>query len=101
MRVAGGPPVPVYVAAMGPKALQVSGGLADGTLPYLAGPRTMAEFVQPAIAKSAVDSGQPKPTIIASVPAVASDNVDAAKTLNAERRLNLYETIPSCQQVIA
>jgi hypothetical protein len=39
--------VPVYVAAMGPKALQVSGGLADRTLPYLAGPRTMAE-VRPA-----------------------------------------------------
>jgi alkanesulfonate monooxygenase SsuD/methylene tetrahydromethanopterin reductase-like flavin-dependent oxidoreductase (luciferase family) len=39
-RVAGGTPVPVYVAAMGPKALQVTGELADGTQPYLAGPRT-------------------------------------------------------------
>jgi alkanesulfonate monooxygenase SsuD/methylene tetrahydromethanopterin reductase-like flavin-dependent oxidoreductase (luciferase family) len=38
-RVAGGTPVPVYVVAMGPKALQVTGELADGTQPYLAGPR--------------------------------------------------------------
>lgn len=42
VRVAGGAPVPIYVAAMGPKALQVTGELADGTLPYLAGPRTIA-----------------------------------------------------------
>src|SRR6476661_1203313 len=37
----GGTPLPVYVAAMGPKALRVTGELADGTLPYLAGPRTI------------------------------------------------------------
>jgi alkanesulfonate monooxygenase SsuD/methylene tetrahydromethanopterin reductase-like flavin-dependent oxidoreductase (luciferase family) len=36
--VPGGAPLPVYVAAMGPQALRVSGELADGTLPYLAGP---------------------------------------------------------------
>src|SRR5690348_8302166 len=32
----GGTPVPLYVAAMGPRALRVTGELADGTLPYLA-----------------------------------------------------------------
>jgi F420-dependent oxidoreductase-like protein len=43
----GGTPLPVYVAAMGPKALRVTGELADGTLPYLAGPRTLEEFIVP------------------------------------------------------
>jgi alkanesulfonate monooxygenase SsuD/methylene tetrahydromethanopterin reductase-like flavin-dependent oxidoreductase (luciferase family) len=33
VQVAGGTPIPVYVAAMGPKALQVTGELADGTIP--------------------------------------------------------------------
>lgn len=61
VRVAGGTPVPVYAAAMGPKALQVTGELADGTLPYLAGPRTIAEFIEPAIAKSAAGAGRRKP----------------------------------------
>ena len=79
VRVAGGAPVPVYVAAMGPKALQVTGELADGTLPYLAGPRTIAEFIEPAIAYRAADAGRPKPRIIAQVPAILSDDVDAAK----------------------
>jgi alkanesulfonate monooxygenase SsuD/methylene tetrahydromethanopterin reductase-like flavin-dependent oxidoreductase (luciferase family) len=31
------PRVPLLVAAMGPQALRAAGGLADGTLPYLAG----------------------------------------------------------------
>src|SRR3954462_979705 len=92
VRVAGGTPVPVYVAAMGPNALQVTGELADGTMPYLAGPRTIAEFIEPAIAKSAADAGRAKPRIIAEVPAVVSDNVRAATEFAAER-LRFYEAI--------
>ena len=98
--VAGGTPVPVYVAAMGPKALQVTGELADGTLPYLAGPRTIAEFIEPAIAKAAADAGRPKPRIIAAVPVLVSDDVDAANAFAAQQ-LSFYETIPSYQRVIA
>jgi F420-dependent oxidoreductase-like protein len=100
VRVAGGTPVPVYVAAMGPKALRVTGELADGTLPYLAGPRTIAEFIEPTIAKAAADAGRPKPRIIAAVPALVSDDVDAARNFAAEQ-LSFYETIPSYQKVIA
>jgi F420-dependent oxidoreductase-like protein len=100
VRVAGGTPVPVYVAAMGPKALRVTGELADGTLPYLAGPRTIAEFIEPTVAKAAADAGRPKPKIIAAVPVLVSDDVDAARAF-ATQRLSFYETIPSYRKVIA
>jgi F420-dependent oxidoreductase-like protein len=100
VRVAGGTPVPVYVAAMGPKALRVTGELADGTLPYLAGPRTIAEFIEPTIAKAAADAGRPKPEIIAAVPVLVTDDAEAARDFAAEQ-LSLYETIPSYQKVIA
>ena len=100
VRVAGGTPVPVYVAAMGPKALQVTGELPDGTLPYLAGPRTIAEFIEPAITKSAADAGRQKPRIIAQVPAVVSDDVDAAKDF-VGKQLSFFETMPSYRKVIA
>jgi hypothetical protein len=57
---AGATPIPVYVAAMDPKALQVTGELADGTLPYLAGPRTIGEFFVPEITKApAAPTGTP------------------------------------------
>jgi F420-dependent oxidoreductase-like protein len=100
VRVAGGTPVPVYVAAMAPKTLQVTGELADGTLPYLAGPRTIAEFIEPAIAKAAAEAGRPKPRIIAQVPALVSDDVDAAMNFVAGQ-LSFFETMPSYQKVIA
>jgi F420-dependent oxidoreductase-like protein len=100
VRVAGGTPVPVYVAAMAPKALQVTGELADGTMPYLAGPRTIAEFIEPTLSKSAADAGRPTPRIIAEVPTLVCDDVDAARDFAAER-LSFFETIPSYQKVIA
>ena len=98
--VPGGAPLPVYVAAMGPKALQVTGELADGTLPYLAGPRTIAEFIEPTIAKAAADAGRPKPRIIAAVPVLVSEDGDVARNI-ATQQLSFYETIPSYQSVIA
>jgi len=102
--VAGGTPVPVYVAAMGPKALWVTGELADGTLPYLAGPRTIAEFIEPTIAKAAADAGRPKPRIIAFVPMLVTgdsqNDIDAGRNVAAEQ-LSFYEGIPSYQRVIA
>src|SRR5712672_1877549 len=84
VKVAGGTPVPVYVAAMGPKALRVTGELADGTLPYLAGPRTIAEFIEPTITKAAADAGRPAPRIIAAVPVLVTDDVDAGRAAAAD-----------------
>lgn len=98
--LAGGRPLPVYVAAMGPKALRVTGELADGTMPYLAGPRTIAEFIEPTIAKAAADAGRPAPRIIAMVPVLLTDDVDEGRRAVAEA-LSFYETIPSYQKVIA
>ena len=96
----GGVPVPLYVAAMGPKALRVTGEPADGTLPYLAGPRTIGEFIVPIISEAASAAGRPAPRIIAAVPVVVSDDADAARTFAVEE-LKFYETIPSYAKVIA
>jgi F420-dependent oxidoreductase-like protein len=100
VRVAGGTPIPIIVAAMGPKALQVTGELADGTLPFIAGPRAIGEFIEPTIAKAAADAGRPKPRVIASVPVLVSDDVEFAKAVAAQE-LGFYATIPSYQKVIA
>jgi alkanesulfonate monooxygenase SsuD/methylene tetrahydromethanopterin reductase-like flavin-dependent oxidoreductase (luciferase family) len=85
---------------MGPKALRVTGELADGTLPYLAGPRTIAEFIVPTITKAAEEAGRPKPRIIAAVPVLVTDDLDAGRAAAAET-LGFYTTIPSYQKVIA
>ncbi|MDT0447433.1 LLM class flavin-dependent oxidoreductase, partial [Streptomyces johnsoniae] len=95
-----GTPVPVYVAAMGPKALRVTGELADGTLPYLAGPRTVGEFIVPTITAAATAVGRPQPRVVAMVPALVADDADAARSAAAQQ-LAFYETILSYQKVIA
>ncbi|AKS36281.1 LLM class F420-dependent oxidoreductase [Mycolicibacterium goodii] len=100
VRVAGGTPIPIHVAAMGPKALRVTGELADGTLPYLAGPRTVGEFIVPTINDAAEAAGRPQPRVTAMVPVVMSDDVEAARKTAAEQ-LAFYTTIPSYQKVIA
>jgi F420-dependent oxidoreductase-like protein len=98
--VAGGLPFPIYVAALGPRALRVAGELADGTLPYLAGPRTIEEFIAPTIADAAADAGRPPPRIIASVPVAVTNNPDAARA-EADKSLHFYDQFPSYQKIMA
>jgi F420-dependent oxidoreductase-like protein len=98
--VPGGTPLPVYVAAMGPNALAVTGELADGTLPYLAGPRTIEDFIVPVIGKAAAEAGRPRPRVIAAVPVLVTDDEAAGRAV-AAAELEFYTTIPSYQKVIA
>ncbi|AFP42020.1 LLM class F420-dependent oxidoreductase [Mycolicibacterium smegmatis] len=100
VQVAGGTPIPIYVAAMGPKALRITGEYADGTLPYLAGPRTLSEFIVPTINDAAEAAGRPQPRVTAMVPVVLSDDAETARRTAAEQ-LAFYATIPSYQKVIA
>lgn len=93
------PEIPVLVAAMGPQALRVTGELADGTIPFLAGPRALAEHIVPAITQAAERAGRPAPRIVAAIPAVVTDKPDQAR----QRALELaafYEEIPSYRRVL-
>ncbi|MGG2461337.1 LLM class F420-dependent oxidoreductase [Streptomyces sp. RGM 3693] len=99
-RVPGAEPgVPLLVAAMGPQALRVSGELADGILPYLAGPRALAEHIVPAVTAAAEAAGRPAPRIVALVHGVVTDDVDAVRATVTEN-LAFYEQVPSYARVI-
>ncbi|PNE40320.1 MULTISPECIES: LLM class F420-dependent oxidoreductase [Streptomyces] len=91
--------VPLLVAAMGPQALRVSGELADGILPYIAGPRALAEHIVPAVTAAAEAAGRPAPRIVALVNGVVTDDVDAVRAKVAEN-LKFYEQVPSYARAI-
>lgn len=93
------PPVPILVAAMGPQALRVTGELADGTLPYLAGPRTLSEHIVPAITAAAERAGRPAPRIVAFLPCVVTSDADRVREAAVEQ-LAFSEKVPSYQRVI-
>ncbi|MER5898366.1 LLM class F420-dependent oxidoreductase [Streptomyces sp. NPDC001876] len=91
--------VPILVAAMGPQALRVSGQLADGILPYLAGPRALSEHIVPAVTAAAEAAGRPAPRIVALVYGVVTDDADAVRAKAAEQ-LAFYEQFPSYARAI-
>ncbi|MFG3252256.1 TIGR03564 family F420-dependent LLM class oxidoreductase [Streptomyces sp. NPDC048172] len=96
------PTVPVLVAAMGPQALRATGELADGALPFLAGPRTLGEHIVPTLTAAAERAGHPAPRVVALVPAVVTSGagVEAAREAAATQTA-FYDRIPSYQRVIA
>jgi F420-dependent oxidoreductase-like protein len=93
------PRVPLLVAAMGPQALRAAGELADGTLPYLAGPRALEEFIVPGITKAAEAAGRPAPRIAAGVPASVTDDPERARA-HAFQALGGYARTPAYQAVL-
>jgi F420-dependent oxidoreductase-like protein len=94
------PPVPVLVAAMGPQTLRVTGELADGTLPYLAGPRTLANEIVPVITRAARRAGRPAPRIVAFLTGVVTDDVAAVRRDTVDK-LAFFESVPSYQRIMA
>ena len=68
---------PVLVAALGPAMLKVTGELADGTVTWMTGPRTLAEHVVPSITKAA--QGRPAPRIVAGLHICLTNDADSTQ----------------------
>jgi F420-dependent oxidoreductase-like protein len=98
--VAGAAPrLPVLVAAMGPHTLRAAGEFADGTIPYLAGPKALAEHIVAPIAAAAEQAGRPAPRIVAAIPGVVTADLDAARRA-AEEQTHFYNAVPSYARII-
>ena len=64
------PPVPpsVFIAAVGPKMLDVAGTYTAGAATWMVGLRTLAEQTVPLVRAAAERAGRPEPRILASLP---------------------------------
>ncbi|MDA3625799.1 TIGR03564 family F420-dependent LLM class oxidoreductase [Saccharopolyspora sp. WRP15-2] len=88
------PRVPVLVAAAGDLTLRAAAELADGALPILSGPRTLAEYTVPTLRRYAEAAGRPDPRIAVIVPGVVTADVAGARA-RAEELIAPYGNIPS------
>jgi 5,10-methylenetetrahydromethanopterin reductase len=95
--VPGASPPPVLVAALGPAMLRVTGELADGTVTWLAGPRTISEHVVPVLHAAA--RGRPRPRVVVGLPVCLTDDPDAARE-RAATALAFYGVVPSYRAVL-
>jgi F420-dependent oxidoreductase-like protein len=97
--VRGSSPVRVVLAALGPRMLELAGRLADGTVTWMTGPRTLAEHVVVRIRAAAQDAARPTPMIGAGFPICVTDDVVAARDL-AARTFAVYGTLPSYRAML-
>lgn len=92
-------PVPVVVAALGPKMLAVAGALADGTVTWMTGADTIASHVVPTIRAAAADAGRPDPACVVALPTCVTDDPGAARELAADM-FSIYGQLPSYRAML-
>jgi F420-dependent oxidoreductase-like protein len=99
LRVTGAEPVPILVAALAPKMLALAGRVADGTVTWMTGPKTVREHVAPRIGEAASAAGRPAPRVVVALPIVVSEDEGAAREA-AAKRYAVYGTLPSYRAML-
>ncbi len=93
----------VMVAALGPQLLKVTGRLADGTILWMTGPRTIAEHSVPAIREAAQEVGRGEPEVVAGFPVCVTDGSEEANQQARERAAKvfaIYGQLPSYRAML-
>jgi F420-dependent oxidoreductase-like protein len=93
------PPVPLIVAALGPVMLRIAGELADGTITWVTGPRTLESHIIPTIRDAAQQAGRSEPRIVVGLPICLTSDPDSERERFA-KRLAMYGTLPSYRAML-
>lgn len=92
-------PVPVLVAALGPRMLELAGRLAEGTITWMTGPATLESYIVPSIQKAAADAGRPTPRVAVGLPVCVTDDEAGARERAAEM-FQVYGMLPSYRAML-
>lgn len=90
---------PIMVAAHGPRMLGIAGGIADGAITWMAGPKTLDSYVLPLVTKAAEEKGRPAPRICAAAPVAVTEDEAAARAA-ADRDYGRYNQLPSFRRMM-
>ncbi|MEQ8718247.1 MAG: TIGR03564 family F420-dependent LLM class oxidoreductase [Acidimicrobiales bacterium] len=90
---------PVLVAALGPQMLELTGRVADGTITWCVGPRTLANHTVPTIRAAAEAAGRVTPRVVAAFPVAVTDDVPATRAALG-KRLAVYGGLPSYRTML-
>ncbi len=92
-------PCRVLVAALGPQLLRLTGQLADGTITWMTGIKTVASHVTPLITSAAAKAERPAPRIVVGLPVCVTRNrKDARDRLAAQYAA--YGNVPSYRAML-
>ena len=99
INASGAEPVPVLVAALGTRMLELAGRVAQGTITWMTGPATLADHTVPTITRAAEAAGRPAPRIAAGLPVLVTDDADAGRA-RAATVFQAYGAMPSYRAMI-
>ncbi|MEV4186833.1 TIGR03564 family F420-dependent LLM class oxidoreductase [Streptosporangium canum] len=91
--------MPVLIAALAPRMLKLAGELADGTVLWMTGPKTVAEHVVPAVTEAARAAGRPAPRVVCTLPICVTGDVEAARA-RAGEVFEIYGQLPSYRAML-
>lgn len=97
--VPGAAPCPVLLAALAPRMLRLAGGVADGTVTWMTGVRTLADHIVPSITAAAEEAGRPAPRVVTGLPICVTDDVARVRE-RAARGYRLYGQLPSYRAML-
>jgi len=91
--------VPVMLAAMGPRMLQLAGERTAGTILWMTGQATTRDYIVPTINKAARSAGRPLPRVVCILPVCVTDDPDAARA-RAAKVFEIYGQLPSYRAML-
>jgi 5,10-methylenetetrahydromethanopterin reductase len=101
LQIPNAPAPPVYIAALGPQLLRLTGRRCAGTLTWMTGPKTLAEHIGPTLRRAAAEAGRPEGEVqvAASLPIAVTDDVDGLRAQAAEQ-FAIYGQLPSYRAML-
>ncbi len=91
--------VPVVMAALGPRMLEIAGRLSDGVVTWMTGPVTLRGHVVPRLNDAAGAAGNPPPRVCVGIPIAVTDHTDRARA-RADRLFQHYAALPSYRAML-
>ncbi len=93
------PPCPVFIAALAPAMLKLAGTMADGTVTWMTGPRTVQDHIIPVMTAAATAVGRPQPKTMVGLPVCVTSDVEGAR-VRAAKEFAIYGQLPSYRAVL-
>ncbi|MBX3028400.1 TIGR03564 family F420-dependent LLM class oxidoreductase [bacterium] len=99
LAVPGATPCPILIAALAPKMLALAGSVADGTITWMTGPKTLRDHTIPRLRDAAAAAGRAAPRVVVGLPVAVTDDAAAAREA-AGRIFQVYGGLPSYRAML-
>ncbi len=84
LRVQGASPIPIMLAALAPAMLKLAGEMTEGTITWMAGPKTLETHIVPRLQEAAGNAGRSPRRVCAALPVAVTDDMKDTRARAAQ-----------------